>query len=94
MPIAVITRPILAITMGRYAHVAMAAGPDDLERGGGQLGLALQLARDAQLDLLREVGDVCDGPLSDLAVIAVALADQRGDDSVAVPDALDVHLGR
>jgi hypothetical protein len=52
----------------------------------------LQLPRNAVLNRPREVTDVGHGPFSDLSIVAIAFADQGGDDTVPVFDPFDVHL--
>src|ERR1700749_2602150 len=73
--------------------MAMRQCADDLQRLGARRHNHAALEQGAQsLDpLARPIGQVQQGPLLDLAILAVGLAQQDGRRRIAVRDALDVH---
>src|SRR5208337_3279597 len=77
----------------RGGDMAVRQRPGDLEALGGERHEGLPRQHPAQaVDLrLRPVGDVGEGARLDLAVLAIALAQQHGGRRIAVWDARDVH---
>src|ERR1700751_5986886 len=71
--------------------VGQRAFDDDCILAGRQCGATLEQGAQAFDDLRRPVTEVEQGPLLDLAVDAIALAQQDGGRGIAVGNGLDVH---